>query len=159
MQIAYQGSREIDPEGVSKGIETLKKSLINQGISIEEAAAASMASVRSIILPSRSLKDIVKTIEARLSSIISLPKLVFVVVPPKDTNIYNAVKIVGDTKLGFHTVCILYGNVKDIKIQLAANIGLKVNLKLGGVNHSLGSNIEIFQGGKTMCVGYDVIRE
>lgn len=83
-------------------------------------------------------------------------QMVFVVLPGKGTDVYNAVKLVGDTEMGFHTVCVVRDNLLKKSAQYYANVGLKVNLKMGGANHKLREDIPIFKEGKTMAVGYDV---
>ncbi|KAK8053621.1 piwi domain-containing protein [Apiospora saccharicola] len=98
------------------------------------------------------LREAFKTIEAA--------QMVFVVLPGKGAEHYNAVKLLGDSEFGFHTVCVvrdslLKGLAKDPR-QYYANVGLKVNLKMGGANHKLREDIPIFKEGKTMSVGYDV---
>ncbi|KAI5865940.1 Piwi-domain-containing protein [Durotheca rogersii] len=74
---------------------------------------------------------------------INRPEFVFVVLPGKktDTEIYNAVKYLGDIEFGYHTP------------QYFANVALKVNLKMGGTNHKLGNDLNIIKEGKTMVVG------
>lgn len=86
------------------------------------------------------------------------PQLVFVILPGKktDTEIYNAVKLLGDIEFGYHTVCVLRSQLLKKNVQYYANVGLKVNMKMGGVNHKLGNDINIIKDGKTMVVGYDV---
>ncbi|KAI1485070.1 ribonuclease H-like domain-containing protein [Biscogniauxia mediterranea] len=88
-------------------------------------------------------------------------QFVFVVLPGRktDTSVYNAVKLLADVEYGFHTVNVLQANLlkrgSDPR-QLYANLGLKVNLKMGGVNHKLENDVSIIKDGKTMVVGYDV---
>ena len=43
------------------------------------------------------------------------------------------------------------------QFQYFANVGLKINLKFGGLNHKLNSELPVIKEGKTMVVGYDVI--
>ncbi|KAI0164196.1 ribonuclease H-like domain-containing protein [Xylariaceae sp. FL1272] len=89
----------------------------------------------------------------------------FVVLPGRktDVDIYNAVKTLAESKqedFGFITSCVLEANLlkPGPKHQLFANLGLKVNLKMGGINHRLYNQINIMSGGhKTMVVGYDVL--
>ncbi|KAI8804842.1 Piwi domain-containing protein [Cladochytrium replicatum] len=50
---------------------------------------------------------------------------------------YNEVKAVAETTLGLLTQCVLRKNVLSAKFQTAANIALKINTKLGGVNFQL----------------------
>lgn len=83
-------------------------------------------------------------------------QFVFVVLPRKDTDIYNAVKRVADVDRGFHTVCVVRKNLEKQQPQYFANVGLKVNLKAGGANHRLKDSVPLLKEGKTMVVGYDV---
>ncbi|KAK4131006.1 Piwi-domain-containing protein [Trichocladium antarcticum] len=84
------------------------------------------------------------------------PDFVLVILPAKDTAIYNMVKKLGDVEFGFTTVCVVVDKLMQEKGQLGyfANVALKVNLKFGGVNHSV-ANKDI-KADKTMYVGYDV---
>ncbi|KAF6840259.1 RNA interference and gene silencing protein [Colletotrichum plurivorum] len=79
-----------------------------------------------------------------------------VVLPRQDTQLYGAVKTLADTVFGFHTVCTVEKTFLKNSPQTFANIGLKWNLKNGGVNQMVKDSIDIIQGGKTMVVGYDV---
>ncbi|KAF9876347.1 piwi domain-containing protein [Colletotrichum karsti] len=79
-----------------------------------------------------------------------------VILPRQDTTIYGAVKSVGDTIFGFHTVCSVEKTFFKNNLQTFANIGLKWNLKNGGNNHLVKDSIDIITSGKTMIVGYDV---
>ncbi|KKY26743.1 putative rna interference and silencing protein [Phaeomoniella chlamydospora] len=89
-------------------------------------------------------------------------KLALVILQDSDTSTYNMVKSLADLQqgVGLHTICIL-SSVKYKKenqiIQYFTNLSLKVNLKLGGVNHTLSiEKLGIIHGNKTMVVGIDV---
>ncbi|KAI0518080.1 ribonuclease H-like domain-containing protein [Xylaria bambusicola] len=86
------------------------------------------------------------------------PQLVFVVLPGRktDTAIYNAVKKLGDVDFGYLTQNILQQNLIKNNSQVYANLGLKVNLKMGGINHRLRDDVTIIKQHPTMVVGYDV---
>lgn len=83
----------------------------------------------------------------------------------KSGDFYQQIKYLGDCVYGVQTICIIHskfikfnkfeGEVKPDS-QYAANIALKLNLKLGGVNHKLSQDLELIKDGKTMIVGYDV---
>ncbi|KAK7942912.1 Piwi domain-containing protein [Apiospora aurea] len=98
--------------------------------------------------PEGIIREAFKTIEQA--------QMVFVVLPGKGTDIYNAVKLVADSEIGFHTVCVVRDNLLKRQLQYYANVGLKVNLKMGGANHKLREDVPIFKEGKTMGLGYDV---
>lgn len=86
------------------------------------------------------------------------PQFMLVVLPKKDTRYYNIVKKLADVDFGIHTVCVVEEKVLASNGQLGyfANVGLKVNLKFGGVNHLLRDESGLIKPGKTMVVGYDV---
>jgi len=83
---------------------------------------------------------------------------VFVILAENDPDIYAAVKTLGDTEFGVHTTCMVRKNFLKGKPmdQYFANVGLKINLKMGGNNHQIKNDIAIIREGKTMVVGYDV---
>ncbi|KAH9006798.1 ribonuclease H-like domain-containing protein [Lactarius hatsudake] len=64
----------------------------------------------------------------------SLPTLVVVVLPEGGNNIYTAVKHFGDVAVGVVTQCMKSSKCFRAKPQYYANITLKLNVKLGGVN-------------------------
>ncbi|GAB1315920.1 Putative argonaute like post-transcriptional silencing Qproduct-2 [Madurella fahalii] len=87
------------------------------------------------------------------------PAFILVVLPDKNTHVYNVVKKFGDVEFGFHTVCVVQNKFLEPKGQQGyfANVALKINLKLGGVNHRLRDENSLIKAGKTMFVGYDVV--
>ncbi|KAH7012525.1 ribonuclease H-like domain-containing protein [Microdochium trichocladiopsis] len=85
-------------------------------------------------------------------------QFVFVILAQNDPDVYAAVKSLGDTEFGIHTTCMVRKNFTKGRPmdQYFANVGLKINLKMGGNNHQLKNDIAIIREGKTMVVGYDV---
>lgn len=115
-------------------------------------------------------------VEHALSNVMKMPvanrpRIVLFILPNnEDKDLYGAIKRLGDTKYGVHTVCVISrkftksrgpgGNFGGFDPQYFANVGLKFNLKLGGINHRLGDDkkdLGLLSEGKTMVVGYDVI--
>ena len=89
-------------------------------------------------------------------------RFLLVILPGKIPDLYNYIKRLGDQKYGILTCCVVATNDKFFKPgndQYHANVALKVNLKLGGVNHLLKQgqlcNIENLEN-KTMVIGIDV---
>ena len=84
------------------------------------------------------------------------PDLVLITLPDKDATRYNIVKRLGDVEFGLTTVCVRQAMLVQEKGQLGyfANVGLKVNLKFGGVNHKVKDETKLVAD--TMFVGYDV---
>lgn len=108
---------------------------------------------------------------------------VLVMLPCKSTVLYNRIKQLGDKKYGIQTLCIggsekfynqglnRQGRPVFDGVSYFANVALKVNLKLKGINHVLGNSrttiqnpnflskngaLGIISEGKTMVLGIDV---
>ncbi|CAG8579185.1 6251_t:CDS:1, partial [Acaulospora colombiana] len=62
------------------------------------------------------------------------PQLVLCILPYNSRQIYDAIKLASDTILGVATQCVLRKHVFSAKKQCCANICLKINAKLGGMN-------------------------
>lgn len=82
-------------------------------------------------------------------------KIVLVVLPFANNITYARVKYWGDVKAGIHSVCVLQQNLKKGD-NYFANVALKFNLKMGGVNQLLPSQLGFLNQGTTMVVGIDV---
>ena len=54
------------------------------------------------------------------------------------------------------TVCVQATNAKTSHAQFFANVALKLNMKMGGVNHTLEHPNPVLKGQPTMLVGMDV---
>ena len=65
--------------------------------------------------------------------------LVFVVLPSKSNFNYSMLKTVADAQVGIQTVCTVIDDNNMIKTEVGeiANLLLKANMKLGGINHRL----------------------
>ncbi|KIH92555.1 RNA interference and protein silencing protein [Sporothrix brasiliensis 5110] len=87
------------------------------------------------------------------------PKIILFVLADNDKYVYERIKLLGDTVFGIHSVCVVSQKFTRNDAQYFANVALKFNLKLGGVNHRLDKpdKLGIISKGKTMVVGYDII--
>lgn len=97
-------------------------------------------------------------------------KLFVVIVCPNKLSVdtYNAIKFLGDIQFGLHTSVILASKFRKRKGKgteeppfddsYFANVALKINLKLGGINHTLEKQQPQLSNSSTalMVVGYDV---
>lgn len=70
-----------------------------------------------------------------------------VIVPMKNKEIYAEVKRVGDNVIGIPTQCVRIKQVEECKPQVCANLSMKINAKLGGVNHVIHASVKslVFQ--------------
>ena len=81
----------------------------------------------------------------------------FILAQRDSTGLYTKIKRLGDCTHGIQTSCVLARHLlKERNLSYYANVGLKVNLKAGGVNHRLKDDFGLLKEGKTMFVGYDV---
>ncbi|KAJ2840688.1 hypothetical protein FBU31_000212, partial [Coemansia sp. 'formosensis'] len=65
------------------------------------------------------------------------PQLLLVILPTTNTQVYQTVKNCAYTTLGIHTQCMQSKHIQRPNMQYCANLCLKINAKLGGVNQSL----------------------
>ncbi|KAJ5114477.1 hypothetical protein NUU61_000236 [Penicillium alfredii] len=85
------------------------------------------------------------------------PSLILGILYGKDIALYNCIKQVCDVRCGVRNVNVLAEKFRGANDQYCANVGLKINLKLGGVNQSLNtSDLSFISEGRTMLVGIDV---
>ncbi|KAI9734342.1 MAG: hypothetical protein M1834_002448 [Cirrosporium novae-zelandiae] len=89
------------------------------------------------------------------------PRLILVILADNQAAAYKRIKYLGDIKYGIHTVCAIAekfrGRHPGANAPYFANVALKFNLKLGGVNQALDPDkLRLIKDGKTMVVGLDV---
>lgn len=88
--------------------------------------------------------------------------LLLIVLPDNDASTYKHIKKLGDIDHGINTVCVLgdsttqkfYKTPVKNAVQYFANVALKINLKLGGINHILRDHTPLYNN--TMVIGIDV---
>ncbi|CUA66950.1 Protein argonaute-2 [Rhizoctonia solani] len=68
------------------------------------------------------------------------PSLIVVVLPENSADLYQAVKHFGDVTQGVATQCLRSNKCKGARSQYWANVCLKINAKLGGINNVLDHN-------------------
>ncbi|KAL8793144.1 MAG: hypothetical protein Q9195_004256 [Heterodermia aff. obscurata] len=114
------------------------------------------------------LNDNWDDIDQRIENTLAMAKrngirVLLVILDREDTYAYSRIKFFADTKYGIHTVHAVATKMMtdknpDSSPQYLANLALKFNLKLGGVNHTLPDDrLSFLQQGKTMVVGMDVV--
>lgn len=87
------------------------------------------------------------------------PSFVLVLLSLVDKFIYPGLKRMCDMQLGLQTVCMQLDKATKERgqDQYFSNVALKVNIKLGGINHTLApESMRFFTEKKTMLVGIDV---
>ncbi|KAI0325766.1 Piwi-domain-containing protein [Cubamyces sp. BRFM 1775] len=89
------------------------------------------------------------------------PSFILVLLSGVDKYIYPGIKKLGDVDMGLHTVHMLLDKARDSRgnrqDQYFSNVVLKVNAKLGGINHLLDAgSMRWLTEKKTMVMGIDV---
>ncbi|KAG6327865.1 hypothetical protein ID866_11224 [Astraeus odoratus] len=114
-------------------------------------------------LPSKDASDplrkaAIDTIRDTLLSMQAKPNIVMVMLADGDAAIYEGLKHLCDVYLGVATVCVHSSKIKKRSPHYYANVALKFNMKLGGVNHSLNdlASSKWLNAMPTMVVGIDV---
>lgn len=100
-----------------------------------------------------------QTITNTITELMSKHKLdlVLAILPTKDTDIYSSVKQVCNLHSSIHNVYMLEEKLYHKNNQYLANICLKVNLKLSGVNQVLGTNkLGVISNSKTIIIRINI---
>ncbi|CAG8587596.1 7850_t:CDS:10 [Ambispora gerdemannii] len=85
------------------------------------------------------------------------PQLLFCILPNTGMQLYSEIKRVGDTLIGVATQCCQSKHIITAKKQYCANICIKINVKLGGMNSFLTPvDIEFVSERPTIIMGADV---
>lgn len=135
--------------------QTLHDTLKGFQDALTSAGVAAQAPERPRIINMSDVDD--ESLEEALMA--SREHLLLVILPVKHTLLYNRVKHIADTKAGIRTICVVGAKLSNTKGQdkYFANVALKFNLKLGGVNQKIDDRkLGIIAEGKTMVVGIDV---
>ncbi|KAI0797593.1 Piwi-domain-containing protein [Abortiporus biennis] len=138
-----RSSGMVVPEGLPKILETPRLPPPHQDPSRREALNMIEKTIRNGLNPKKK------------------PSFVLVLLSGRDNWVYPAIKRMGDVMYGFHTVHMLLPTArKDPKKQdqYFSNIALKVNVKLGGINHQLDRDSMSWLKSKSMLVGIDVTK-
>ncbi|KAJ6613603.1 ribonuclease H-like domain-containing protein [Mycena sp. CBHHK59/15] len=101
----------------------------------------------------------IMSIRAALGTLKQKPLLVLVILANGDKHVYSGIKHLGDSYLDVATVCVHSAKIRKERGQLQyfANVALKVNMKMGGINHGLDPRSMAWLDAKrTMLVGIDV---
>ncbi|KAI9314758.1 Piwi domain-containing protein [Dichotomocladium elegans] len=85
------------------------------------------------------------------------PQLILCILPNTGVPLYAEIKRISDTVIGIPTQCVQSKHINDAKKQYCANVCLKVNMKLGGMNLYLSAQqIPFISERPTIVFGGDV---
>ncbi len=151
MMISLAGARDsFDQKGLADVMQEFHRALVKMGVN-----AAPPKPGQRLVLQ--------HTNEATLGTVLQKAanalKLLIIILPDVNTPLYKHIKSLADKTYGIHTVCCVGPKLAKAhgRDQYIANVALKLNLKLGGVNQLMGSQqLGIIDQDKTMVVGIDV---
>ncbi|KAF9896641.1 argonaute 1, partial [Lobosporangium transversale] len=108
--------------------------------------------------PEGDIEGSLKTMWLRAGNAVkSQPQLLLCILPNKGVPLYAEIKRVSDTVIGIPTQCIQMSHTRVPKKQYCANVCLKMNVKLGGMNSFLSPQQTPFLAQKpTILFGADV---
>lgn len=150
LYIAPQGGREFfqNATALNESLKTFTQQL--RAIGIDADFPRGGTRVTSTILGD--LEKTIVDLQAKYK-----PALILGILPAKDTSLYSSIKQICDVRCGVRNVNVQAEKLVQPNVQYSANVGLKINLKLGGANQVLRqSDLGFFADGKTMLVGIDV---
>ncbi|KAH8101753.1 argonaute-like protein [Cristinia sonorae] len=104
-------------------------------------------------------KKAIVAIRAALMTMKPKPSMILVMLANGDKHIYSGLKHLCDVYLDLTSVCVQVQKIRKEQgqMQYFANVALKVNMKMGGVNHMLDArNLTFLKQAPTMLVGMDV---
>ncbi|KAJ5193301.1 hypothetical protein N7449_009443 [Penicillium cf. viridicatum] len=153
LYIDQQGSRPVfqSPDQLDQSLQGFRKTLRDMGMAVDAHKPG-----KRVVLTGKNdannLQQAVLDLQKQHN-----PVFILGILHTKDTGIYNCVKQVCDVRCGIRNVNVLAEKLINSNDQYNANVGLKINLKLGGANQSLRTaDLGIISEGKTMLVGIDV---
>lgn len=153
----FQGAD--DPELIQV-VQGFSKMCRTSGMQVSQNAPL----LRAAPVPRKNPQDPIRgqAIAAIRKTIMEMPKkpnVILVILSNSDKHIYSGIKHLCDVYLDVPTVCCQSAKIRKEKgqIQYFANVALKMNMKMGGVNHGLDQqSMGTLKQAPTMLVGMDV---
>ncbi|KAJ1670039.1 hypothetical protein EV182_008459, partial [Spiromyces aspiralis] len=85
------------------------------------------------------------------------PELFLVVLPTTAASLYNSIKRLAYIKFGVQTQCMQAKHLNRPNLQYCANLCLKINVKLGGINSTIPpEELSVLAAEPTLILGADV---
>lgn len=160
--VINSGNREAILGGaaaITEHLKRFKKALETYGLRPDEVQQPVTLNVSFNDLNNKEFGKIQKQItEVLKSGFQSKPKFLFVLLPNDNATLYDAIKYVCDVELGIPNICNIGSKFSKDRgqPQYFANVAMKFNQKLGGVNHTVDAKTMAPLDGKTILFGIDV---
>ncbi|KAL7271981.1 hypothetical protein RUND412_005228, partial [Rhizina undulata] len=133
-----------------------------QRVAYDSGMKVGDAVMSDVTLPSatsRNMADLNRALEPAFQQLQNKKVDIIMVLLESDSkHVYAAIKYTGDIKYGVNTVCAIKEKIQPLDVRYLANITLKFNLKLNGMNHVLSNKDlgDFLKGEDVMIVGCDV---
>ncbi|KAI2487016.1 Piwi multi-domain protein [Pyrenophora tritici-repentis] len=139
--VINSGSRPTIPggiDGLKHALEQFKKALIQYGMQPGEHNRPCMVDIKPEQLAKKNIDEIQEQIRSSLvKSFKEKPRFLFALLPSDNTVLYDSIKLLFDCKLGLPSVCCIGSKFAKLDPHYFANVAMKFNQKLGGVNHTV----------------------
>ncbi|KAH9824157.1 Piwi domain-containing protein [Melampsora americana] len=155
--VVFGAGGRFDQATAQKSLSDLRSSMIAAGLTVESGPAAVLPALpNDSPMPNTDGKDdsVGKWIMSKLKQ---KPQLIVCYLRDKNAWQYRQLKIFGDTAQGVPSQCMAIDKIIGKgNAQYYANVTLKINAKLGGMNHVIGSAAPFLMSPPTMVMGADV---
>ncbi|TFK35795.1 argonaute-like protein [Crucibulum laeve] len=165
--VVRDGRRTIqgpDDQNLQTLVQSFSAKLKNSGMNVPSVRPRLLPPCDIGALPREATRanalDLIRKVIKDEVSKVGKPSFILVLLENRDNFIYPGIKRIGDVELGIHTIHMQLAkafNEPRKQDQYLSNIALKVNTKLGGMNHLLENQaMKWLTRKKTMMVGIDV---
>ena len=152
----FSGVNDPEMRNIIKGFATMCRT---SGMTVRGEPKYIVANLPARTQDDPTRKSAVNAIRSSITSLTPKVNLIMVLLSSGDKHVFAGIKHLCDVFLDVHTVCVHSEKIRKDKGQLQyfANVALKFNMKLGGVNHGLDNDsMRWLRGEPTMMVGMDV---
>lgn len=146
-------------EGIKFHLNNFRKTLMTYGLEPGPVQEPLVVDVPNNYLQNKDTENIKKTIAIALKSQIKTkPNFLFVLLPSDSAVLYDSIKSLCDCELGLPNICNIGSKFSKEKgqMQYFANVAMKFNQKLGGVNHTVELKKMAPLDAQTILFGIDV---
>ncbi|KAF1352670.1 Piwi-domain-containing protein [Lizonia empirigonia] len=145
-------------EAVTYHLGQFSKVLQTYGLGPGPVEDTVFMNISSDDLHNKDFVKIQKQITESLTRFQSRPKFLFVLLPNDNATLYDAIKYVCDVEQGIPNICNIGSKFSKERgqMQYFANVAMKFNQKLGGVNHTVDAKKLAPLDEKTILFGIDV---
>ncbi|KAF4312601.1 argonaute-like protein [Botryosphaeria dothidea] len=136
-------------------VSTFKSALQSYGLRMDDPQPPAKIAISWPYNPS----EITEVVSAKFAQMVKMRiGMLLVLLPSDNTALYDTIKYQGDVRFGVATVCTIAKKILSQRgqAQYMANVGLKFNLKCGGVNHDMRIQQLAPLDNKTILIGIDV---